>query len=33
MKIEEGNLGIPGGMITEKFNWYMNKIWHRKIYK
>jgi hypothetical protein len=33
MKIEEGDLGIPGGMITEKFNWYMNKIWHRKIYK
>jgi len=33
MKIEEGDLGVPGDMFTEKFNWYRNKIWHRKSYK
>ena len=33
MKIEEGGLGVAGDMFTQKFNWYKNKIWHRKIYK
>jgi len=33
MKIEEGDESVPGSMLTEKFNWYKNKIWHRKTYK
>mgnify|MGYP003112023413 CR=1 FL=1 len=33
MKIQESDSKIPGSMFTEKFNWYRNKIWHRKSYK
>jgi hypothetical protein len=33
MKIEKGSPSILGSMFTEKFNWYKNKIWHRKSYK
>ena len=31
MKIEEGDLGVPGDMFTEKFNWYKNNLASKKL--
>tara|TARA_R100000951_G_scaffold103927_1_gene96841 strand:+ start:481 stop:1227 length:747 start_codon:yes stop_codon:yes gene_type:complete len=33
MKIEEGEPTVSSSLLTEKFNYYSNKIWNRKSYK